>query len=81
MEFIISSKFILIIIFIIILIALFIFARHLEKIEFNNGICKTCNKKLRLFDTDSQGGRGYICDSCKHTVWISYSVDKNFKEE
>ena len=54
-------------------------ARHQEKLAFNNGSCKHCNCHLRHFDTDSQGGRGYVCDKCGHYIWISYNVDKNFK--
>ncbi len=41
--------------------------RHLEKKNFNRGICPICNGKLHNFDTDSQGGRGYICDNCGDT--------------
>lgn len=48
--------------------------RHCEKKDFNNGICKHCNGKLELFSTDSQGGRGYVCE-CGHQVWVSYNVD------
>lgn len=55
------------------------FVRHLEKRNFNNGICTNCNSKFRRFDTDSQGGRGYICDKCGNTVWVSYKVDKSFE--
>ena len=52
----------------------------LEKRGFNNGICPRCNKRLRNFDIDSQGGRGYICD-CGYHTWISYNcVDKDFYE-
>lgn len=39
---------------------------------FNGGKCTNCNGVLRLFDCDSQGGRGYTCDTCKRKVWISY---------
>ena len=50
----------------------------LEKKDFNNGICPHCNNKLRNFDTDSQGGRGYKCN-CGYYTWVSYNcVDKNF---
>ena len=35
---------------------------YLEKKDYNNGFCKACGNKLRLFDYDSQGGRGYCCD-------------------
>ena len=43
----------------------------LERKGFNNGICPHCDKELRYFDTDSQGGRGYCCD-CGYCTWISY---------
>lgn len=51
-------------------------ARHHEKNSYNNGICPLCGNKLRRFDTDSQGGRGYTCDNCGYSTWISYNVDK-----
>lgn len=48
-----------------------------EKHEYNNGVCKCCGKKLRHFDTDSQGGRLYTCDDCHTLVSVSYNcVDK-----
>ena len=54
---------------------------HIEKIEFNNGICPKCGKKLKWFDTDSQGGRGYCCNDCRYFTWVSYNcVDKGYKE-
>lgn len=56
-----------------------LYARQQEKIAFNKGFCKHCNCLLRRFDTDSQGGRGYVCDKCGYHVWVSYKVDKNFK--
>ena len=52
-----------------------------EKRGFNNGICPICGEKLKHFDTDSQGGRGYCCLSKKHLyfTWVSYRfIDKNF---
>lgn len=65
-----------------ILIALFIVGTTigitLEKKGFNNGICPHCNNKMRNFDTDSQGGRGYCCE-CGYHTWVSYKcVDKKF---
>lgn len=49
-----------------------------EKKDFNNGICPHCNNKLRNFDIDSQGCRGYCCE-CGYHTWVSYKcVDKNF---
>lgn len=55
-------------------IALIIFARSREAMDWNGGYC-TCGKPWRYFDTDSQGGRGYKCDDCHQTIWISYNVD------
>lgn len=55
---------------------------YLEKKGFNNGKCICCGYPLRNFDTDSHGGRGYICDRCHYNTWVSYpSVDKKFLEE
>lgn len=54
---------------------------HIEKREFNNGICPKCGKKLNWFDSDSQGGRGYCCHDCRYFTWVSYDcVDKDYKE-
>jgi len=42
---------------------------------YNRGRCKTCGGPLTHFDTDSQGGRGYVCYSCiphNYVCWISY---------
>lgn len=68
---------IIFIVLLIILVTLTLLAITLEKRNYNKGICKYCGKPLRHFDTDSQGGRGYMCD-CGYCVWISYPcVDKN----
>lgn len=54
---------------------------HIEKKGFNNGICPKCGKKLKWFDSDSQGGRGYCCHDCRYFTWVSYDlVDKYYKE-
>jgi hypothetical protein len=29
----------------------------------------------KFFDNDSQGGRGYECEGCKRTIWISWFGD------
>lgn len=50
-----------------------------EKSNFNNGYCNCCGSKLNHFINDSHGSRGYICDKCNTSVWISYnSIDKEF---
>lgn len=46
----------------------------LEKADYNNGICPHCGTDLRNYDTDSQGGRGYVCDNCNYEAWISYNI-------
>ena len=49
----------------------------LEKKAFNNGICPKCGNHMRMFDEDSQGGRGYECNECDYGCWVSYdSIDK-----
>ena len=52
---------------------------YTEPRNFNNGYCKHCGTKLRHFDNDSSSARGYTCDNCGYTTWISYFSDKNFK--
>ena len=53
-----------------------------ERRRFNGGWCPECQNPWRYFDTDSQGGRGYKCDPCKTTIWISYpGIDQTNKEE
>ena len=71
-------KYIIFIILLIIFIVGILAGITLENKNYNNGICPFCNKKLRYFDTDSQGGRGYNCD-CGYHTWVSYKyIDKNF---
>lgn len=66
----------------IVLSAPFLFlAIHLEKKSFNDGKCIKCGSRLRHFDTDSQGGRGYKCGKCSYHTWVSYNcVDKNYSK-
>lgn len=45
--------------------------------DWNNGICKKNGKPWVCFDVDSQGGRGYKAG--KHSIWISYPVDRRRK--
>ena len=69
----------IIIVAITFVLVLSVFSIHLEKKGFNEGFCPRCGTFLRQFDTDSQGGRGYICDKCLYATWVSYkSVDKNY---
>lgn len=59
----------------IVLFFCFMAARYAEKKSYNNGIGPHCGDYFEHFDTDSQGGRGYICRRCGYTTWISYNVD------
>ena len=53
----------------------------LERKEFNNGLCLRCQERLKFFDYDSHGGRGYECMSCGCKVWVSYNtVDRGYKD-
>lgn len=39
----------------------------------NNKILKrgcSCGGNYEYFDTDSQGGCGYMCDKCGKTIWL-----------
>ena len=48
-----------------------------ERHSWNGGLCPRCWTRWIYFDTDSQGGRGYHCETRKHYVWISYpSIDR-----
>ncbi|WAB25065.1 hypothetical protein M3_0114 [Lysinibacillus phage vB_LfM_LysYB1] len=62
-------------------VSLALFARHREKKEYNNGVCK-CGNKLRAFAVDSQGGVGWSCDDpdCRHYVWTSWIKPKEEKK-
>lgn len=65
----------------IIAIILIVLAIHGEKKSFNNGYCKVCNQKLRHFDNDSQGGRGYTCPNTHYSVWVSYHCVDRCREQ
>ena len=75
-----NTSFVLIgVAFLLIIIACVIIVIVDERRAFNGGICQHCGAKLRHFDNDSQGGRGYCCDKCGHHIWISWRfVDKGY---
>ena len=75
------------VIFVVVMVLLTI---HREKLDYNHGICPRCGnqnvfiemRRLKKFDDDSQGGRGYKCDRCGYVTWVSYDcVDCDYKEE
>lgn len=45
-----------------------------ERVEWNNGICKKNGVPWIQFDTDSQGGRGYLAGDIY--CWQSWGHDK-----
>ena len=47
-------------------------AWYLEAKSFNKGKCPKCGHMLRHFDTDSQGGKGFVCDDCGYITWVSF---------
>lgn len=53
-------------------VPLMFWAKGREKRAYNGGFCPACRVPWRRYDTDSQGGRGYTCDSCPRGVWVSY---------
>lgn len=46
-----------------------------ERLMWNNGRCPHCNYPWRYYITDNSRGRGYTCDKCGATVWISHNSD------
>ena len=49
----------------------------IEKIDYNNGICKKCDSELHRIPMDYDGERIYCCDKCGNTVYLSYKcVDR-----
>lgn len=50
-----------------------IWQRRNEKLQWNGGVCAASGKPWKLFDYDSQGGRGYT--DGENYCWISYRVD------
>ena len=59
--------------------AIGIIGKYWERRDFNHGICPICGEKLKYFDSDSQGGRGYMCYNDYYSAWVSYdSVDRDY---
>lgn len=43
-----------------------------ERKEWNNGVCRKCGGKLYHADTDSQGGKLWVCEQCHSGLWTSW---------
>jgi hypothetical protein len=56
----------------IVMIAGMIWQYRYERRQWNNGTCVNCRTPWRSFDMDSQGGRGYKCETRCSYVWISW---------
>lgn len=60
------------------------FSKWRESEKFNKGVCK-CGGHLKAFPKKVQeclpapGCRGYECDVCQKTVWVSYGVDIDYE--
>lgn len=67
---------------IIVFIIFFQSAKHVERKNFNDGVCK-CGGRFKPFDLavfiGSDGSRGYSCDKCDKTVFCSYDVDTGYR--
>ena len=74
-----TIRYYVICVLIVAFIAIAVIAYIMDKKDFNNGKCRECGGDLELFDIDSQGGRGYKCPRCNTYLWISYKVDKDYK--
>ena len=46
---------------------------RMETKAYNGGKCPECKTRWRQYDVDSQGGRGYTCDTCPRGCWVSYN--------
>ena len=52
-----------------------------EKKIWNDGVCVKTGMKWVMFDTDSQGGRGYK-DSYGNYIWISFNfIDREYNKK
>lgn len=69
------------IVIVILAIAGVLFGIYIEYKDFNNGVCPKCGNHLVYFDTNSQGGRAYHCSKCMYTTWVSYWIDKIYKNK
>lgn len=56
----------------ILLIVGFVYALYLERRDYNKGYCPNCGHKLKWFDIDSHGSRGYKCNHCNYVTWVSW---------
>ena len=54
----------------VVILLIGLFGSISERRRFNNGVCKSNGIKWEYFDTDSQGGRGYIAGD--EVCWVSW---------
>lgn len=61
-------------------LALGLIGSVMERLKWNDGVCKETGKPWILFDKDSQGGSGYKSDN--HVCWVSWPmIIKELKED
>jgi len=44
----------------------------IEKINWNNGVCKECGCKWIYYDSDHESAKIYRCSKCGSSIWISW---------
>lgn len=44
----------------------------IERLEYNNGVCRKCGGEMKFSGYSEMDDRCYICDDCGRMVWISY---------
>lgn len=66
---------------VIVIIAVLTYIAFLaEKRNWNGGTCPDCGVRWRSTSTDSSGANGYVCPSCKKTIYVSFgNIDKDAK--
>lgn len=43
-----------------------------DRRTWNGGVCRKCGGRLHHADTDSQGGKLWVCEQCHCRFWTSW---------
>ena len=62
-------------------IGFIIVACIIEKLEYNNGVCRKCGGYMKFAGYSTMDDRCYICERCGRMVWVSYFRGDEDKEE
>lgn len=49
--------------------------------KWNNGHCPRCGRKWRFYMKNPDGKRGYTCDHCGNSIWVSSNIDAYYNKE